>query len=156
MLDLNTNLLSVSKLKDRDISIASKPGFLDLVSNGKTLATAQRNGGSYVLELDSRNHPKETVFATRDSKAKAKDKAVTWNVLHARLAHVGDHFITKLPGVTEGLPQLPVWSKGSKKACDLCARSKQIRIISRDQPAPAKDPLERLYIDGWVRIWCQH
>ena len=159
MPDLNTNLLSVSKLEDRGISVASRPGFLDLVRNGKTLATAQRNGGAYVLELGSGNHQKETAFATRDSKPKdskpkdgkpnAKEKAVTWDVLHARLAHVGDHFITKLPRVTEGLSQLPAQPKGPKKACDPCARSKQIRIISRDQPVPAKDPLERLYINGW-------
>ena len=56
MPDLNTNLLSVSKLEDRGISVASRPGFLDLIRDGKTIATAQRRGGSYVLELGSRNH----------------------------------------------------------------------------------------------------
>src|SRR5277367_2840670 len=66
MPDLNTNLLSVSKLEDRGIYIASRPGFLDLVRDGKTLATAQRNGGSYVLELGSGNRY-ETAFAAKDN-----------------------------------------------------------------------------------------
>jgi hypothetical protein len=153
MPDLNTNLLSVSKLEDRGIYVASRPGFLDLIRNGKTLATAQRNGGSYVLELGSGNHQKEAAFAVKDSKAKAKatakDKVVTWEIIHARLAHVADHFIANLPDVTEGFIQVPVQAKHLRKACDPCVRSKQIRIISRDPPVPSKVPLGRLYIDGW-------
>jgi hypothetical protein len=67
MLDLNINLLLVLKLEDRGIYIASRPGFLDLIRNGKTLATAQRNGGSYVLKLGSGNHQNETAFAAKDN-----------------------------------------------------------------------------------------
>jgi hypothetical protein len=130
MLDLNTNLLSVPKLEGRGISIASRPGFLGLIRNGKTLATAKRNGGLYVLELGSGNHQEETAFATKDSKVKAKDKAVTWDVMHARLAHVADHFINNLPNVTDGFVQVEMQPKHLRKACDPCARSKQIRIIS--------------------------
>jgi predicted RNase H-like HicB family nuclease len=40
MPDLNTNLLSIIKLEDRGIYIASRPSFLDLIHDGKTLATA--------------------------------------------------------------------------------------------------------------------
>jgi hypothetical protein len=58
MLDFNTNLLLVSKLKDKGICVASRLGFLDLTCAGKTLATARRNGGIYVLELGSENCPK--------------------------------------------------------------------------------------------------
>jgi hypothetical protein len=56
MPDLNTNLLSVSGLEDRGICVTSRPGFLDLIRDGRTLATARQNGGSYVLELGSKNH----------------------------------------------------------------------------------------------------
>jgi hypothetical protein len=142
MPDLNTNLLSVTKLEDRGIYVASRPGFLDLIRDSKTLATAQRNGGSYVLELGNRNHQKETAFT-------AEDNVLTWELLHARLAHVGDHFITPLPKITEGIPKLPKLPERPRKACDPCARSKQIRIISREKPVPSKAPLGRLYIDGW-------
>jgi hypothetical protein len=121
MPDLNTNLLSVTKLEDRGIYVASRPGFLDLIRNGKTLATAQRFGGSYVLELGSGNH--QTAFT-------AQDNILTWELLHARLAHVGDHFITALPSITEGISKLPKLLERPRKACDPCARSKQIRIIS--------------------------
>jgi hypothetical protein len=61
--DLNANLLSVSRLEDCGIFVASRPGFLDLVRDGTTIATAQRNGGSYALELGSKNHQKEVAFA---------------------------------------------------------------------------------------------
>jgi hypothetical protein len=108
MLDLNTNLLSVPKLEGRGISIASRPGFLGLIRNGKTLATAKRNGGLYVLELGSGNH-QETAFAANDS-------AITWDILHARLANVGDHFTTKIANVTEGSTQVLVRQKGPRKA----------------------------------------
>jgi hypothetical protein len=161
MPDLNTNLLSVSKLEDRGISVASRPGFLDLIRYGKTIATAQRSGGSYVLELGSGNH-QEAAFAAKDGAAKdgsAKDNKandnkagankLTWDIIHARLAHVGDHFIANLPDVTEGFIQVEMQPKHLRKACDPCVRSKQIRVISRDPPLPAKEPLGRLYIDGW-------
>jgi hypothetical protein len=58
MLNLNTNLLSVSKLKDKGICVASRLGFLDLTYAGKTLATARRNRGIYVFKLGSENRPK--------------------------------------------------------------------------------------------------
>jgi hypothetical protein len=61
MLDLNTNLLSVSGLEDKGICITSRPGFLDLIRDGRTLATARRNGGTYVLELGNKNHLNEVL-----------------------------------------------------------------------------------------------
>jgi gag-polypeptide of LTR copia-type len=141
MPDLNVNLLSVSKLEDRDIYVASRPGFLDLVRDGKTLATAWRNGGSYVLELGSKNCQRETAFTT-------KDDAVTWDVLHARLAHVGDQLITQMDGVVDGF-SMPKQPSKPREACDPCVLAKQVRIISRTPPEPATKPLGRLYIDGW-------
>jgi hypothetical protein len=59
MPDLNTNLLSVSGLEDKGICVASRPGFLDLIRDGRTLATARRNRGSYILELGGKNHLNE-------------------------------------------------------------------------------------------------
>jgi len=56
MLDLNTNLLLVSKLKDHGISVVSRLGFLDLIRNSKTIATAQQRSNVYVLELGSDNY----------------------------------------------------------------------------------------------------
>jgi hypothetical protein len=46
----------VSGLKDKGIYIISRPGFLDLIQDSKTLVTARRNGGTYVLELGSKNY----------------------------------------------------------------------------------------------------
>jgi gag-polypeptide of LTR copia-type len=140
MPDLNTNLLSVSKLEDHGISIASRPGFLDLIRNSKVIATAQRRSNVYILELGSDNQ-RELVFAARDS-------SITSDILHARFAHVGDHAINGLKGITEGF-QAPAQPKGTQKACDPCNQSKQVRVISRDPPVPATDPLGRVYIDGW-------
>ena len=57
--DLNANLLSVSKLEDRGICIATAPGVLNLVRNGRPLATANRDGGAYVLQMGGQN---ETAF----------------------------------------------------------------------------------------------
>ena len=65
MLDLNTNLLSVSGLEDKGICVTSNPGFLDLIRDNRTLATARRNGGSYVLELGSKNRPNERAFVAK-------------------------------------------------------------------------------------------
>lgn len=62
MLDLNTSLLSVLKLKDRGINVASRLGFLDLIRDGKTLAIARRDRGLYVLELGTKNQQKEAAF----------------------------------------------------------------------------------------------
>jgi hypothetical protein len=59
MLDLNANLLSVSGLEDKGICVTSRPGFLDLIQDGRTLATARQNRGSYVLELGGKNHLNE-------------------------------------------------------------------------------------------------
>jgi hypothetical protein len=59
MPDLNINLLSVSGLEDKGICITSRPGFLDLIRDGRTLATAWQNRGTYVLELGSKNHLNE-------------------------------------------------------------------------------------------------
>jgi hypothetical protein len=123
MPDLNTSLLSVSKLEDCGIYVNSRLGFLDLTCDGKTLATARRNGGSYVLELGTKNT--ETAFPAQGSVEKPdeakKPIAPTWDLLHARPAHVGDHFIATLPGITEEFHQLPIRPKGPKKACDPCA-----------------------------------
>jgi hypothetical protein len=49
-----------------------------------------------------------------------------------------DHFIANLPDVTEGFIQVPMQPKHLRKAHDLCIRSKQIRIISRDPLVPSK------------------
>jgi hypothetical protein len=68
--------------------------------------------------------------------------------LHARLAYVGDYFLNKIKEVTDGF-SLPKQPEGPLWACDLCDRSKQVRVISWDPLVPAKDPLGRLYIDGW-------
>ena len=77
MLDLNTSLLSVSKLEDCSISVASRLGFLDLIRNSKTLATARRIGGSYVLELGTKRQ-NETAFAANDN-ARKPDNAKKLN-----------------------------------------------------------------------------
>jgi hypothetical protein len=61
MLDLNNNLLSVSGLKDKGICVTSRLGFLDLIRDSRTLATARRNRRSYVLELGSKNHLNEVL-----------------------------------------------------------------------------------------------
>jgi hypothetical protein len=141
ILDLNTNLLSVSGFEDKGICVTSRPGFLDLIRDSRTLATARRNGGSYVLELGSKNHLNEVAFT-------AKADVITWDRLHARLAHIGDQFISNIPGVVEAFIMPPKPTK-PRKACDPCQKSKQVRIISRIPPVPATKPLGRLYIDGW-------
>jgi hypothetical protein len=51
MPDLNTNLLSVSGLEDKGICIISRLGFLNLIRDSRTLVTARRNKGTYVLKL---------------------------------------------------------------------------------------------------------
>ena len=53
MLDLNINLLSVSKLEDRGIHVATRLGGMDLVHESIILATATQSGGSYTLDLDT-------------------------------------------------------------------------------------------------------
>jgi hypothetical protein len=61
--NLNANLLSVLKLKDQGIFIASQLGFVDLVRNGRILVTAHQARNCYVLEIGTKNHPKELAFA---------------------------------------------------------------------------------------------
>jgi hypothetical protein len=156
MPDLNINLLSVSGLEDKGICITSRPGFLDLIRDGRTLATARRNGGTYVLELGGKNHPNEVPNGVPNGVPNrmpnevaftAKADVITWDRLHARLAHIGDQFISNIPGTVKAFIMPPKPTK--KKACDPCQMSKQVRIISRTPPVPATLLLGRLYIDGW-------
>jgi hypothetical protein len=144
MPDLNTNLLLVSGLEDKGICITSRLGFLDLIRDGRTLATARRNGGTYVLELGNKNHPNEVPDEVAFI---AKADIITWDRLHARLAYVGDQFISNIPGTVKAFIMPPKPTK--KKACDPCQMSKQVRIISRTLLVLATLPLGRLYIDGW-------
>jgi hypothetical protein len=52
---LTTNLLSVSQLEDRNITISTGGGALKLHLGERTIATATRIGGSYVLSSLGRN-----------------------------------------------------------------------------------------------------
>ena len=54
----------------------------------------------------------------------------------------------RLYQVADGIPQLKK-PKKPKLACDPCVRSKQIRIVSRKVPIPAKEILERMLTDLW-------
>jgi hypothetical protein len=139
MPDLNTNLLSVSKLEGRGIYVASRPGFLDLIRNGKTLATVQRNGGLYVLKLGSGNHH-ETAFA-------ADDKAITWDILCARLAHVGGHFITKIANVTEGSTQVLVWPKDQERPAVGVSDQSRSGLLAKNHQC-----LLRIHLDTYTSI----
>ena len=56
ILDLNINLLSVTKLEDRGIHIATRLGGMNLVYKNQVLATATRTGGAYELDLSTEQY----------------------------------------------------------------------------------------------------
>jgi hypothetical protein len=159
---LNINLLSVSKLEDHNIFIRGRLGGIDLVLNRETISTATRTGGSYALDLY-----KETAYASQKASRKAPktrksqkstyavkgDKIIqdtdSWVLWHHRLAHVGRDLMERTYQVADGIPQIKTPPKKQQKACDSCQKAKQVRIVSRDRPEPAKEKAERMGLDIW-------
>jgi len=147
MPDLNANLLSVLKLEDQGIFIASWLGFVDLVRDGRILVTAHRAGNCYVLELGTKNHPKDLENHPEELAFSADSRVVTWDCLHAYLAHIRDRFMAEILGTVKAFP-MPQRPKNLRKACDPCQKAKQVKIISRTLLASATELLGRLYMDG--------
>ena len=139
MPNLNANLLLVSKLKDQGIFIASQLSFLDLVRDSQILVTAQQARNCYVLEMGTKNHPKELAFV-------ANSRVVTQDCLHAYLAHIRDRFIAEILGTIKAF-LMPQRLKNPHKAYDLCQKAKQVKVISKTLLALATKLLTQVYID---------
>src|SRR6202044_2604358 len=124
---------------------------------GRTIATAIRISGSYVLS--TLEHSPERAFqAASPAKASettgspsASTSANTWHLWHRRFAHIGKEKLLGLFKATNALKE-PL-NPADLGPCEPCTYSKQLRIVNRVPPQRASQPLGRVYSDYWGPYW---
>ena len=120
--DMNTNLISVSKLTEIGYKIAIKPERI-LISTGQGRATAECDKGLYILNISRESEPKSLQTTANDPEAKVSLKAA-----HSALAHLNKRK-TKETLDREGIAYIDDFQN-----CDACQQGKQHRNSYRTKP----------------------
>jgi len=143
--EIHVNLISVPQLQDRGISVETtvspEKKAMVLKFQGKRVAIAGRYGRSYVLKVEE----EYARLAVTDGPALGNPEYALW---HRRFGHLGAASLSGIHEATDDTLKRIQPSKDEPK-CDICLRTKAVRVVSRKPPVRATKPLERVYSDFW-------
>ena len=119
------------------------------------LTEANRIGKSYALN----NRVQQIGIADTALESTVQEAVVTENIAegqtvkereamlwHRRFGHLSSQSLQHVAEHTTGLPELV---KVIKEACDMCKRTKAVRVINRRAPEWTKTALQRIHSDIW-------
>ena len=137
------SLISVLQLQDRGITVRTTVGpegkKLLIELQGAIVGEASRLGRSYAL-----NSPEGGTSTVETSlKATDEESSVIW---HRRFGHLSGQSLQHLHTVTTGLSK-PITA--FKDPCEACILTKKVRVINRNTPERATEPLQRIHTDFW-------
>lgn len=134
------SLISVSQLQNKGITVRTTVGggFKKLLieREGELLGEVELLGKSYALKGISKT-PERAMAATTDTEARL------W---HRRLGHLSLGSLQHIQDVTTGLKG-PI--KAIKEPCEPCILAKIVRVVNRESPERATEPLARLHLNFW-------
>lgn len=145
------NLISVTKLQDKGMAVETTvpPAKKALIVKyqGRTVGMASRVGDTFILDVPTdRAFPAKLITErTGQGSETAKVEYVRW---HRRFGHIGPQIIAKLHTVTDDLGQAVEPAK-DQPTCEVCARTKKIRVVNRVAPERSVQPLARVFSDFW-------
>lgn len=142
--DLGYNLLSVSQLGERGMQCHFDGTSATLMRNGRVVATAGKQGKTYVLKGYAQEEAKPASLEAGLLAQPEKSQQIA-EIWHQRLGHPGKRKTELLSsdaveGVPRGLPQVD---------CEQCRMNKATQSNNK-APAPrAEGRLERVHMDFW-------
>ena len=134
--DMGVNLLSVGKLLDADIAVAFHKAGCTLAINDNLVLTGTRNRDLFFLNLWQTNSALAAYSVPSDP---------IHQLWHARMGHLGQHNLNKLPNMAVGVD----FTKdiAEEYTCECCVMGRQ-KAVPHDSPtAPGIRPGEFVYSD---------
>ena len=131
------------QLQDKGITVRTTVGpegnRLLIELQGVIVGEAYRLGRSYALNSAVQEEPtaEVTLQATTDSSSR---------VWHRRLGHLSSQSLQRVHAVTSGVSE-PI--RELKEACEACILTKTVRVVNRNTPERATEPLQRVHTDFW-------
>ena len=143
--DLDTNLLSISALQAKGMTVRFGLSCVEILRKGTCLATGSLVGKTYLLQSAGSG----VALVATDEPTNIKDfKRNRYLLWHGRMGHVGAYRLVILADVTKGVgARIQNHEKSCK--CITCTQTKMTRIVNRNPPNKATRRLERVYSDFW-------
>lgn len=131
--DLEMNLLSISKLEKEGLEVSFKSGLGRIIDGDTIMGVGVGGQGVYKLIAEVSCNPVGLAMV-----------AVTEDLWHKRLGHIGAQNLKRLTKMVDGLENLKVVGN---EFCDICLEGKQTRLPFNGTREPTTRPLERVHSD---------